>query len=191
MKKNIVFGLLALAGGVIGYSTGKIEHVANWLLISNTILGACLFWLLGFFLFLKHYSVLFGPIVGLLISIGSDLAAGSEVVARTKLMYMCMGLIIILVLPFWKVALASGVIGGIIGFVWGLNDVRWFGNARLEPGILNASLMGIEFAMVGMCVSILFIGFALIKYKSYFTRVFEQNRHALRRRSRRTDDKSN
>ena len=186
MKKIIILMALALAGGIIGYGTGKIENADNFMLITNTILGAGFFWILGFFLSLKQYSVLFGPIVGLLISVGTDLAAGSEIVARNKLLYLCMGLIIVLVLSFWKVALVSGIIGGIIGFVWGLNDVRWFGNVRLEPGILNASLMAIEFSMVGMCVSCLFIGFILIKYKDYFARVSEQSRRDSTRNAKKT-----
>ncbi len=177
MKKYIILVFLGLVGGIIGYMTGKTENVDNFGLITNTLLGAALLLLLGFFfVFQKQYFVIIGPIAGLLISIVSDLIAGSEVVARTKLMYMNMGLVIFIILPFIRIWLPAGILGGIFGFIKGLNNDFWFGNSHLEPGMLLASLLAIRFAMVGMSVSILFIGYGLIKYKDYFSREFEKRR---------------
>lgn len=151
MKKNTILVLLALAGAIIGYGVGKMENVANWLVISNIIFGAFLFWNLGRAFYAKYYLVLVGPILGLLVCIGSEILAGSEIVARAKLFYMVMGLFIGWTFgKFWKPLLVGGIIGGVVGFVWGLNDIRRFGNVALQPGVLNASLMAVEFAMVGM-----------------------------------------
>ena len=185
MKKYLILVFSGIVGGIIGYMAGKIENVGSFGLITNTSFGAALFWLLGFFFFFqKTYSVILGPIVGLLISIGSDLLAGSEVVARTKMMYMCMGLVIFIILPFVRIWIPAGILGGAVGFAMGLNNDFWFGNSHLEPGLLLASLLTIRYAMVGMSVSTLFIGYGLIKYKDYFSRDFEKRRLAHEQRKR-------
>jgi len=179
MKKYIILVLLGIIGGFIGFMAGKIESVGNFGLTTNTILGAGLFWLLGFFfVFQKQYYVTLGPIVGLLISVVSDLLAGSEVVTRTKLLYMCMGLVCFMALPFVKVWIPAVILGGAVGFLNGLVNDFWFGNSHLESGFLLAFLLAIRYAMAGMSLSVLFIFFGLIKYKDYFSREFEKRRLA-------------
>jgi len=165
MKKNAVLALLALAGAIIGYIIRKGSNASDLEVITDILFGAFLFWHLGRAFFLKLYVVLIGPICGLLISIGSDLLAGSEVAVRFKLMYMTMGLFA--GWPFWKYRkpfLVGGIVGGVIGFIWGLIDSHLFGNVRLPPGILNALLLAVQIAMIGMSFARLFAEFVEQKF---------------------------
>lgn len=178
MNKNTVLSFLALIGALLGFSLARIENIVTWLSVLDGCMGAFLFWNLGRAYYDKYPDAIIGIIIGASISVLSELLAGSEVVIRTKWVYMCMGLFIWPVRKQWRFLTPGGLIGGVVGFIWGMNDVRWFGNARLEPGLLNASLMGVEFGMVGMCVA---IG-ALILLRSMYgdenQRHFERKRHS-------------
>lgn len=168
MKNNTFLTILTLAGAVCGFGVGKIGNATDFELFSGTLFGAFLTWQLGRAIVSKYYLIFIGPIVGLLISIGSDLSAGSEVVVEQKLMYMTMGLLA--GWPFRKSLLAGGAIGSVIGFIWGLNAGRWFGTAYLQPGILNASLLAIQVALVGMGITRIIVEFVEAK------RVADRNR---------------
>jgi hypothetical protein len=151
MKNTTVLAFFTLVGVIIGYVTGKVENAVIWLVILNMFFGGFLFWQLGRAFIAKYYIVITGPIVGLVISIASDLLAGSEVTLRFKLIYMMMGLFGMgSFRKYGKPWLVGIVVGGILGFVWGLNDSRMFGNVSVPPGMLNASLMAVQVAMAGM-----------------------------------------
>lgn len=169
MKNNTFLTILTLAGAVSGYGVEKIGNASDFELFSGTIFGAFLTWQLGRAIISKYYLVFIGPIVGLLISIGSDLLAGSEVVVVQKLMYMVMGLLA--GWPFRKSLLAGGAIGSVIGFIWGLNAGHWFGEAYLQPGILNASLLAIQVALVGMFFTRMIVEFVEAKMKADRNRI--------------------
>jgi len=154
MKKNTVIALLAFVGAIIGYGFAKASNASNFEVITDIILAAFLMGQLGRAFFDKYYSVVIGPIVGLLISIGSDLLAGSEVASEQKLMYMVMGMFAGWPIgKFGKSLLAGGMIGSVIGFIWGMYAGHWFGKAYLQPGILNALLLAIQVAMIGIVLA--------------------------------------
>ncbi len=179
MNKNLVLVLLTIAGAIIGYGVGKMENVSNFLVIVNINMGAFLFWNLGRAFYAEYYLVLVGPISGLVVCIGLEILAGSEIVARAKLLYMVMGLFIGWIFgKFWKPLFVSSIIGGIIGFVWGLNDIWRFGNVALQPGVLNASLMAIEYAFVGMSLAGVIAHLFAQKSMVRLAPSSRQNRHA-------------
>jgi uncharacterized membrane protein YczE len=68
-----------------------------------------------------------------------------------KLEFMMAGLLIGWDFWYFRKRLALlGVIGAVCGFVIGMNNRIWFGTVRLDPGLLNATLLAVKLSIFGM-----------------------------------------
>lgn len=142
MNSQKTLAIYVFIGICSGLLIGLLQNDKLWFL--DIFIGGFLFWQIGRAFLAKYYYIIIGPILGLLISIGSDLAAGSEVTLRFKLMYTVMGLFAIgFPKKYLKILIGGIIIGGLIGIIWGLQEPRMFGNVCVPPGLLNAFLMAV------------------------------------------------
>lgn len=154
MKQDTKFYIIGFIGALVSYPIGIANKAETWELLTNAFLGFFIFFQLARAVSYKFYTVIVGLLIGLALSIFSDLLAGSEISLEQKFMYMSMGLFIGWPWTIFKKSIMlGGIIGSGIGFIWGWNAGHWFGNVFLEPGLLNAALMAVQVALIGMCAA--------------------------------------
>ena len=160
MKKTylIFSSAVALLGSAISYYIGVMSGYTTLGLILTVINGAFLGYLTGLTLFWKKYGALIWGLTTLLVAMLVHWLAGSTVALINNLGFATMGIFV--VWNFWsfrKHVLLSGLIGGIIGFIWGMNYSYWFGNMQLEPGLRNAGLLSVQFVILAMALGKLYL----------------------------------
>lgn len=150
MRMIPTLALFVLFGAIFGYSIGVNKSLAA--IILSILMGAFYGSFLGAVLLLKRYSALVWSVATSLIALIVDWLAGSSSVSMMIiLIFATLGIYIgIDFRPYWRQILAAGCIGGILGFIWGMNGSTWFGNVHLEPGLFNASLLFVEIFVFGM-----------------------------------------
>lgn len=157
MKRRSIV-LLTLLGSIVGYFVGNISSVSGWELFYEIFMGAALFLVLGVAFLEKEFSMFVGAIIGLVVAMSLDWIAGSPVDIRNKLSFMGVcSFVAWLFRAFWKQVFVGGLIGGGMGFVWGMLRSHWFGKVCVPPGLLNASLLFIQLAMLGMSMASLYM----------------------------------
>ena len=160
MKRNYIGISLVLTGSAIGYLIGTKSGLSGWGLFREMFFGMLVGLFLGIAFIDKQYGILIGAIVGLVVEGSLDFLAGSPIVAKGKLasIYICSfigwGFPVYL-----KQMIIGGLIGGIIGFGWGLSESHWFGEVCLTPGVFTASLMFVVMSIAGMSAGKLFMMF--------------------------------
>jgi hypothetical protein len=166
MKWNYIF---IFVGAAIGFYLGNASRTTDMGLIWEVFCGAGVGYSVYRVLSEGLYDILIGMVMGLVVTLSLDWLAGSTLDVKDKLSYMFLGGFIgWLFVEFWKEIFIGGLFGGIIGFVWGLNDSYWFGKVNLPPGIFNASLLAVKISILGMILVSLYVG--------YFGSIFSKGR---------------
>lgn len=166
MKWNYIF---IFAGAAIGFYLGNSSGATSVRLIWEVFCGAGVGYSMYRVLSEGLYGILIGMVTGLAITLLLDWLANSTLDVKDKLSYMFIsGFIGWLFVEFWKEIFIGGLLGGIIGFVWGLNDSYWFGKVNVPPGIFNASLLAVKISILGMLLAGLYVG--------YFGSIFSKGR---------------
>ncbi|SRR5258706_10271317 len=110
-------------------------------------------------LFWKKYSAVIWGVVTVFITLIVDWVAGSTNVSMLdKLAFASAGLFI--GFDFWsfrKQILVAGCLGGLFGFIWGMNGSLWFGYVHLEPSLLSALFSFVKGFIIGMLFGSMFM----------------------------------
>jgi hypothetical protein len=150
--RNAPYLLAVSAGSATGYYLGSLSGSSGGDLVYEILMGGALGFLVVFAFDQKDYGSLLEAALGFLVTLSVDWIAGSPVDLRNKLSFAGMGSFTgWLFWPFWKQVLVGGLVGAIIGSVWGTLSSHWFGQVCLQPGILNAALLAVQVSMIGMC----------------------------------------
>ena len=158
MKENLVHTSLMLVGAAIGYLIVTQSGLSGWDWFSEILFGALLGLIFGIAFVEKQYKILIGAVVGLVIEVSLDFLAGSPIVANGKLLSAYIVSFIGWGFPVYsKQMIIGGLLGGIIGFGWGLTDSHWFGQVCLAPGLFTALLMFVVMSIVGISAGKLFM----------------------------------
>lgn len=148
----ILIIVCGLFGSVIGYSIGLTSNRPIPILILLTLFVGLFGCFVAIVLILKKYDALIWSIGTTFIALIVDWIAGSPRVDMVdKFIFAFFGLYV--GFDSWssrKQVLIAGFVGGILGFIWGISDDRWFGYAYLKPGLLNAILSSIHVFIFGM-----------------------------------------
>ena len=158
MKKDFLYIPFVIVGSTIGYFIVTKGSFSAWDLFREIFSGAVVGYICRRALVEKKYGIIIGGVIGLIVALSVDWIAGSPVDMMDKLLYISLCSFIGWVFDvIWKQMLVGGLIGGTIGFVWGLSASYRFGQVRLAPGVLNASLLAVQLFILGMGVVVVLI----------------------------------
>jgi len=100
---------------------------------------------------------LVGAVIGLAISVSLDVLAGSEVTIKDKLGDMFLVAFIGWRFPIYlRQMIIGGIVGGVVGFGWGMIHSHRVGNMGFVPGD-GAILLAILWFVLGMGVGKLYM----------------------------------
>jgi len=150
MKKDYLYIPFIITGVAIGYFVAFVGGLKGWNLFWEMWFGGLLGLMIGTAFLEKQYGILAGAAIGLIISSSLDILAGSPITIRDKLGDMFFGSFIGWYFPIYlRQMLIGGIIGGILGFGWGMIHSHRVGNMGFLPGE-GAMLLAILWFILGM-----------------------------------------
>lgn len=157
MKKEFLYIPFIVAGLAVGYFNASVLHFRGWYLFWEMIFGAPLGLMIGMAFLEKRYEILIGAILGLIVSASLDIFAGSPITIRDKLGDMLWGSFIGWYFPIYlRQMLIGGIIGGILGFGWGMIHSHRVGHVGFSPGD-GVILLAIDWFILGIGAGKLFM----------------------------------
>ena len=158
MKKDFLYIPFIVTGLAVGYFNAFMGSLHGWNLFWEMLFGGLLGLIIGMAFLEKQYGVLVGAVIGLAISASLDILAGSPITIKDKLGDMFFGSFIGWYFPiFLKQMLIGGIVGGILGFGWGMIHSSRIGQVGLAPGVYGAILLAILWFILGTGVGKLFM----------------------------------
>ena len=150
MKKDFLYIPFIIVGVVIGYFNASTDDLQGWNLFWEMWFGGLLGFVTGIGFLEKQYGVLVGAVIGLAISAFLDVLAGSEVTIKDKLGDMFFVAFIGWHFPIYlRQMIIGGIIGGVVGFGWGMIHSHRVGNMGFASGE-GAILLAILWFVLGM-----------------------------------------
>jgi len=157
MKKEYLYIPFIATGVAIGCFVAFVGGLKGWNLFWDIFFGGLLGLIIGTAFLEKQYKILAGAVIGLIVSATLDILAGSPITIRDKLGDMFFGSFIGWYFPIYlRQMLIGGIIGGILGFGWGMIHSHRVGNMGFPPGE-GAILLAILWFILGTGVGKLFM----------------------------------
>ncbi len=166
MKKDFLYIPFVIVGIAIGYLT-TFSGAKVWNLFWEMFYGGFLGLIVGTAFLEKQYGILVGMVGGLIVSGSLNVLVGSPITPVDKLGDMFIGSLIGWYFPVYlRQMLIGGIVGGILGFGWGMIHSHRVGNMGFAPGD-GAILLAILWFFLGMVVGKLYMmifGYRFLEY---------------------------